>query len=135
MEDIFEIHFRDEIPSRDRGLIMGVSVRIEYLIGICLLRQLGLLEPSEARSFGPTSQSLPFNAKLNLFLDLKGISKDKADILTKFSMIRNKFAHLQDVRTLYDCLQADKDKVLKKFFEKLYKQKVNYYIHKSEKVN
>lgn len=134
-DGMFEIHFRDEMSTKDRALIIAVSVRVEYLVGVGLARKLGLKEPKQTRSFGDTSQSLPFNSKLNLFLDLDGISKSEADILTKFSIIRNKFAHVLEVNTIFDCLEADKDKVLKKFFEKQYGSKIADYTYSVEKVS
>jgi ACT domain-containing protein len=134
MEDVFEVHFRDLVPSEDRMKVIAVSVRIEDIIGICLSRLLGIREPKYTTSFGSSSMALSFNAKLNLFLDLKGITKEHVDILTKFSYMRNKFAHLVEIETVYDCLEAQKGKEIKKFFEKKYRDKVDGYEYNVLKV-
>jgi hypothetical protein len=101
---------------------------------MCLARLLGLKDPHLTRSFGNTSKALPFNAKLNLFLDLEGVSKEEAEILIKFSEIRNKFAHRQEINSIYDCLEPEKDKSLKKFFENRYKSKIENYQYNEENV-
>jgi len=86
----------------------------------------GFTSLDETRSFGNKSTALSFNAKLNLFLDIQGITKEQANILIKFSEIRNKFAHVDGVETIYDCLQIC-DATLKKFLEKKYSSKVEEY--------
>lgn len=134
MEEVFEIHFRDEKSAPDRSQVIAVSVRVEDYINMCLSRALGVMESKGTRSFGNTSRNLSFNAKLNLFLDLKGISRDEEKLLDKFGVVRNKFAHQLEVNTFYDCLVLDKDKAFKNFFENRYSSKVEQYEFNDNKV-
>ena len=126
MESVFKDPFKDTVTSFERMKVIAVSVRIESIVSKAIGRVLGFSSLEQTRSFGNTSNALSFNAKLNLFLDTKGISKDQINILIKFSEIRNKFAHIEAIETIYDCLEAS-DASLKKFLEKSYSSKVENY--------
>ncbi len=131
MESVFSVPFRDSISTAEKIKVMAVSVRVESIVSKSIGRLLGFTSLDETRSFGNKSTSLSFNAKLNLFLDIQGITKEQANILIKFSEIRNKFAHVEGIETIYDCLQIC-DPALKKFLEKKYSSKVNEYVYNVE---
>lgn len=122
----FDIPFRDTITSVERMKVIAVSVRIEAIVSKAIGRVLGFSSLEQTRSFGNTSNALSFNAKINLFLDTKEITKEQVNILTKFSEIRNKFAHVEAIETIYDCLEVS-DKSVRKFLEKTYSAKVENY--------
>src|SRR5690606_28891406 len=134
MDKMFEIAFRDLPPSEDRIRVITVSVQVEEIITTCLARLLGVRESKSTRSFGTSSASLSFNAKLNLFLDIKGMTKSDENILVKFSYIRNKFAHVLGVQTIYECLESQSDKSIKKYFERQYANRIEDYEYSALKV-
>lgn len=126
MKRVFQVPFKDTVTSFERMKVIAVSVRIEQIISKGIGRVLGFTSLEQTRSFGISSSALSFNAKLNLFLDTKQITKDQVNVMTKFSEIRNKFAHVEAIETIYDCLEAC-DKSLKKFLERNYSSKLENY--------
>jgi hypothetical protein len=125
-QSAFEVPFRAADSSHDRMKVIAVAVQIEAIVSASIARLLGLKAAKETKSFGHTNSALSFNAKINLFLDVDGISKEHATLLTTFSEIRNKFAHVSEIETIYDCLEATGDK-LRNFLEKRYRLSVPDY--------
>jgi hypothetical protein len=88
-----------------RGIIIEHSVAVEEMITnqICLF--LGINKTASA-VFGTGSQSMPFNYKIALLKELNFYDATQKQKLTRFSEIRNKFAHLAEIKTFTDCFNA-----------------------------
>lgn len=56
----------------------------------------------ESKSFGFSSSALGFNQKLHLIMDIKGLESNELKQLTTLMNIRNKFAHLSEIKTFDD---------------------------------
>ena len=102
-------------PQSDiRSDVIDHAVKIEFLIN-SLLTRIFACENNESISFGSSSSSLSFMAKINLLLDLKVLTKDEKKKLVLFAEIRNKFAHDFMVMSANDLPDQSK-KDLKKFY-------------------
>jgi hypothetical protein len=56
----------------------------------------------KSKSFGYTSSALSFNQKVQIIQDIKGIEKEDLKKLTCLMYIRNKFAHVLNIRSFED---------------------------------
>lgn len=100
-----------------RAFTVEMSVKIELILNIIMGQVLGV-KYDNTRSFGNSSQSLSFNAKANLLLDLNYLDKEQRQKFQIFMEIRNKFAHLHAVDTFEKCFaQTNNYNQLKKLFE------------------
>ncbi|QNN42623.1 hypothetical protein [Pedobacter roseus] len=66
------------------------------------------------------SSSLSFNQKVELLTEVKYYSKEQKEKLNRFAEIRNKFAHLAEIKNFEDCfnsIQGLESKLLKWFPE------------------
>lgn len=88
--------------SHIRSVVIEQSVAVEQMINnqVCLL--LGI-DRKESTLFGSGSRSLPFNLKIELLKELSFFDTILKQKLTRFSEIRNKFAHLVEIKTFSDC--------------------------------
>ncbi|SFH46387.1 hypothetical protein [Pedobacter insulae] len=85
-----------------RARVIEDSVHLEKNISTYLCLLLGI-DIKTTKLF--RSESMSFDVKLNLLLELKYFDKLKREKFKRFSEIRNKFAHLADVITFSDCYQ------------------------------
>ncbi|WP_294675592.1 hypothetical protein [uncultured Fluviicola sp.] len=109
------LELNKDIPPR--LFVIEMSVKIEHFLNeiICQLLQ---VKAEDSKSFGNSSQSLSFNAKANLLLDLDYLDKDQIKKFQIFMEVRNKFAHLYSVDTFEKCFALTKNyNQLKKLFE------------------
>jgi hypothetical protein len=83
MEEIQGLEIRKDVLAN--------SLRIEHDLSIIISGLLGLKK--ENKSFGNTSKSLSFDAKLTLLMDMETITKDQQTKLSMFMQIRNQFMH------------------------------------------
>ncbi|HLW42278.1 MAG TPA: hypothetical protein VKY82_07920, partial [Flavobacterium sp.] len=112
---VIKLEINKDIPPRT--FVVEMSVKIEHFLNeiICQLLQ---VSPENSKSFSSTSQSLSFNAKSNLLLDLDYLDKDHIKKFQIFMEVRNKFAHVYSVDTFQKCFALIKNyNQLKKFFE------------------
>jgi hypothetical protein len=86
--------FNEKEISKDRSYFIDKAVKVEFLVNALLSSILGISEPNKSKSFGDTTQSLSFMAKVTLLSDLDFINNDVKIKLEIFAAIRNKFAHL-----------------------------------------
>lgn len=94
-----------------------MSVKIEHFLN-AIICQLLNVKPENSKSFGNSSQSLSFNVKANLLLDLDYLDKDHIKRFQIFMEVRNKFAHVYSVDTFEKCFALTKNyNQLKKIFE------------------
>lgn len=116
--------------NTDRSFVIEVSTRVEGIITLILAKTLRIIDYKSTTSFGNSNSALSFFAKLNLFLDLNGITKEQKSLLENFSFIRNKFAHLSEMETYYDVFSSNKD--CKNFIERRYSSKIESYTFDEE---
>jgi hypothetical protein len=88
-----------------RGIIIEHSVAVEEMITnqICLFLN---IDKQASAVFGTGSQSMPFNYKIALLKELNFYDATQKLKLTRFSEIRNKFAHLAEIKTFTNCFEA-----------------------------
>ncbi|WP_111710116.1 hypothetical protein [Lutibacter citreus] len=55
-----------------------------------------------SNSLGHKSVALSFNQKIQLIQDIKGLNKNDRKMFTDLMTIRNKFAHIDEIRTFKD---------------------------------
>lgn len=104
-----------DIPPRT--FVIEMSVKIEHFLNV-IICQLLHVNPEDSKSFGSTSQSLSFNSKANLLLDLDYLDKEHIKKFQIFMEVRNKFAHVHSVDTFEKCFALTKNyNQLKKQFE------------------
>lgn len=104
-----------DIPPRT--FVIEMSVKIEHFLN-AIICQLLSINPEDSKSFGNTSQSLSFNTKANLLLDLNYLDKEHTKKFQIFMEVRNKFAHVYSVDTFEKCFALTKNyNHLKKQFE------------------
>ncbi|MDB5140514.1 MAG: hypothetical protein JWR12_2430 [Mucilaginibacter sp.] len=77
--------------SKDRSYFIDKAVKVEFLVNILLSNILGISEPNKSKSFGDTTQSLSFMAKVTLLDDLDFIDDNVKAKLEIFASVRNKF--------------------------------------------
>ena len=71
----------------------------------------------ESKSFGFNSSALSFNQKVHIVMDIKGLNPKELRKLTTLMNIRNKFAHLSEIKTFDDLFTKTKvGKEIKKNF-------------------
>ncbi len=97
---VIKLEVNKDIPPRT--FVVEMSVKIEHFLNeiVCQLLQ---VKAEDSRSFGHTSQSLSFNAKANLLLDLNYLDKEHVKKFQIFMEVRNKFAHVYSVDTFEKC--------------------------------
>jgi hypothetical protein len=88
--------------SDSRSTVIDNAVKVEFLVNEALAIVLGI-NSSESISFGNSSSSLSFIAKIYLLLDLKILTKEAKEKLKSFAEIRNKFAHNFMIMEFNDC--------------------------------
>lgn len=115
VKTIEEILF-PKVPSSARAEVIEASVLVEYAISE-ILAALLRIDVDNSVSFG--RQGLSFNAKLNLLADINMIAKDEKIKLTKFSEIRNLFAHNSNIVFFKDSFELND---LRSFFKKYYNE-------------
>ena len=91
-----------------RYFVVEMSVKIEHYINSIVALLLGV-EFRDTKSFGNSSESLSFNAKANLLLDLEYLEKNDRVKFQIFMEIRNKFAHLYEIDTFEKCFELTKN--------------------------
>ena len=91
-----------------RELVIETSITIEEFISVTLGYILNI-DWKTSKSLGYQSSSLSFHQKIQLFQDLKGIDKDMIKKLDYIMSIRNKFAHVGEVKTFNDFFKIAKD--------------------------
>ncbi|MFN0049359.1 MAG: hypothetical protein ACKVOU_09570 [Cytophagales bacterium] len=111
--------FIDAKESDARNLVFTKSLAIEKYMSMYLAFILDINEYEKSTSFGNTSQSLSFNQKINLFTDLKYLTKGDKNKLLAFSEIRNQFAHNSQCVTFEDTFNSDIKNRLKKEYTSL----------------
>lgn len=62
----------------------------------------------ESKSFGFESSALSFNQKIQIIKDIKGIDKEDLKKLECITNIRNKFAHVSQIKTFEDLFTKSK---------------------------
>lgn len=122
MEQYSYIH--SQSSSEDLRLyIIEHAILIEELIS----KSLGIIldiDWEKSKSFGYTSKALSFNQKFQLVQDLKGITNEERNKLELLMRIRNKFAHVNQVRTFGNLFDLDENgKEIKKKFDNFYSNK------------
>lgn len=80
-----------------RFKILELSLVLESYTSILLKMILNISDDKESISFGRKSESLSFNNKVNLLMDLDFIEADDLKFLKLFMFIRNQFMHNFDV--------------------------------------
>jgi hypothetical protein len=105
--------------SKDRSYFIDKSVKVEFLVNMLLANILGIKDPSKSKSFGDTTQSLSFIAKVTLLNDLEFIKNDVKIKLELFASIRNKFAHLFKADSFDTAISPSKLKELEKIYKSL----------------
>jgi hypothetical protein len=100
-----------------RHQIIDFSVQIEYNISMFISAWLEI-DRDNSRSFGTSSQRLSFNNQINLVLDMGVMDKEQVKKMECFAQIRNKFAHVVEVKTFNECLNSNKN--LKRTVNSLY---------------
>ncbi|CAA7196266.1 hypothetical protein [Chryseobacterium potabilaquae] len=103
-----------------RYLIVQYATMLEELCSLYLCELLQIDKKSSI-SFGYGSQSLSFNAKVNLITDLSKTDKKLKAKFILFAEIRNKFAHVFDVSSFKAFCSLGKD------WEKKGKDLLNFY--------
>lgn len=93
------------IKIKPRHQIIDLSVTLERFISVFLSKWLGI-DRGKSRSLDSKGTSLSFNQQVNLILDMNVLSKEEANKLECFAQIRNKFAHIAEVKTYSDCLNS-----------------------------
>ena len=103
--------------SAIRALVLDHGVKVEFLVNIILATSMGMaLENS--KSFGPSSTSMSFSQKINLLLDLKIMKSKFKSKIQSFTEIRNKFAHIHDVKSFEDLPMQIKEYLIKTYGKK-----------------
>lgn len=110
--------------SLDRAEIINYSLQLETYINVILKKSLSINNKTSI-AFGNSSRALSFNNKIVLLQDLEGISKNDQTLLTKFSEIRNKFAHVLDCHFAKNFFEMDNTGTLN-YLEKRYKLNLDY---------
>lgn len=105
---------------KPRHQVMDLSVQLEFNISTFLKVYLNI-KNEDSKSFD-RSNSLSFQQKLNLILDMKLLEKEQIKKLELFGQIRNKFAHKLEIETFFDCFNSNDD--LKKRLLNLYNNKI-----------
>ena len=100
-----------------RHQIIDFSVQTEYNFSMFLSGYLGI-DRDSSRSLSNRSTKLSFNQQLNLILDMNILNKEEVKKLESFAQIRNKFAHVVEIKTYNQCLSSDS--TLKNSIDKLY---------------
>jgi len=111
--------FNDTKISEDRSYFIDKAVKVEFLVNIFLSNILGISEPYKSKSFGDTTNSLNFMAKVTLLNDLDFIDSDVKVKLELFAGIRNKFAHLFRANSYDTAITLSKFKELQKIYKHL----------------
>jgi hypothetical protein len=109
--------------NENRSLVIEKSVQLEGIISIYLTLSLNLI-PDQSISFGFTSQSLSFNSKINLLIDLKSVSQQNKKKFTYFMQIRNQFAHNPQITDFTNCF--DRCDNMTNCLNKLYAKQEGY---------
>jgi len=100
-----------------RHKVIDISVQLEYNISMFLSAWLGI-DRDSSRSLGSKSSSLSFNQQVNLILDMKILNKQQTQKLECFAQIRNKFAHVLEIKNFNDCFNSNSS--LRNTMNKLY---------------
>ncbi|GGH24747.1 hypothetical protein FAZ19_16205 [Sphingobacterium alkalisoli] len=123
MEENFKTKITGSTYTIDRSKVLEISVQIEHFTNT-LLKAGFSISKSDINSLGHSSKALSFNQKIELLIDLEGISKDAGKILVKFAEIRNKFAHVYECSTLSLYFTVYGSDTLK-FLEKRFNHKID----------
>ncbi|QQT44883.1 Uncharacterised protein [Sphingobacterium multivorum] len=116
----------DSPQSIDRNRVIHISSIIESVISNMLSMAIGD-QDRKSKSFGYGSESLSFNARINLLIDFNVLENDEKAFLQKFMEIRNKFAHNFHTKSLHVLLVDHKENGLLKFLEKHFKCEIDNY--------
>lgn len=100
-----------------RHQVLHFSLLLESYINNILAKALGILEVTKSKSFNYTNQSLSFNQKVNLLLDINLIEKDNEWKFQAFMEIRNKFMHVLEIDSYVKCFEYvdKKNKIIKAY--------------------
>lgn len=113
------IDFNNTEISKDRSFFIDKAVKIEFLVNAFLSSILGISDPDKSKSFGDTTQSLSFMAKVTLLNDLDFIDNTVKAKLEIFASIRNKFAHLFKADSYDTAISSSKLKELEKIYKSI----------------
>jgi hypothetical protein len=96
--------------------VLQASLLFEAMVGYCLAFMLNM--KPDNRSFGVGNDSLSFNAKALLLMDMSVITKGEKLKLEYFMNIRNKFMHVFIASSYTKCIQmvSGLENGLKKFY-------------------
>jgi len=103
-----------------RLCIIENCIFIEETISFALGTVLNI-DWKESKSFGFGSTALSFNQKVQIIMDIKGLDRKELKQLTTLMNIRNKFAHLSEIKTFEDLfLRTKVGKEIKRNFNEWY---------------
>jgi len=93
-----------------------IEETISFVLGTILN-----IDWKESKSFGFRSTALSFNQKVQIIMDIKGLNSKELKQLTTLMNIRNKFAHLSEIKTFDDLFSKTKvGKKIQKNFKEWY---------------
>ena len=109
--------------SKDRTWVIEIGVRFENNISWIIANKLGI-NREESLSFGDGSQSLGFNQRVNLLLDMNMLTSTNKEQskFQYFMYIRNKFAHVWKMDSLQKVFESNTQ--MTKFIENSYKTEI-----------
>lgn len=88
-----------------RYQVLNFSLLLESCINKVLAYALGIPDVEKSKSFNYTNQSLSFNQKVNLLLDINLINKEDHWKFQTLMEIRNKFIHVLEIDSYIKCFE------------------------------
>lgn len=121
--DLKGIIDRNDNVTKQRIFVLDNSLMIEKSLSELICLGLDISDHKESISFGYSGQSLSFNQKVNLIIDMNGCSKEYKSKFQIFMQIRNALIHNLDFDTFEDYFSNSKSgkddlKKLMKFYAK-----------------
>jgi len=93
-----------------------IEETVSYVLGTILN-----IDLKESKSFGFDSSAFSFNQKVQIIMDIKGLDSQELKQLKTLMNIRNKFAHLSEIKTFDDLFSKTKvGKEIKRNFNEWY---------------